>query len=756
MPDDIAGTTLARMAAESPDEADSGAYRRSLLKQLESTAIGVRSADGTMRVRRREQGGCFLYGPYLHLPQGRYRVSFRCDSGRPRLADQPVLGIEVIVLSRFQQQWCDFTARELAGGTAALEFDVAREHSLEGENEGRFEFRFFHLANADLCISAVDIERLPAAEVAELPPRRWRLLGRLQKSWLGWRNGAGGVAVPRGLPAGCVLYGGWPYLRLPRGNYRLLLSARAGAPLFPNDPVLGIDIRSQSRWRAQGLLREAVRLPEPGGRPHAWRDATAAEIATGPITVDFAVPTEIALEAGADAPFEIKVRHLGNASVTIDAVDLIELGEPETQTPSRWRLLGRLRQARIGERSAAGAVSVRDGEPAGRLLFDRRGLLSLAEGLYRLNLRGDAATEGPLLRAEVTAHPSLAEALTTSPQLLAHRNVTGTELASGTSIDFEVPAALAGGAGDWGIAVAVDSLGAGGFALRDLDVTVAETVLAAPHLRPSGRRKIVMIGNCQSETLRQGFTHIESLNRRFEVKYHFVQLPRNLQEFAARDLETCDILMIQDIRLWDEFPLRDHVRPGADQVRFPLVRFGSPWPFDTWNGPGDKEAHHREAPNLTFPYLDGLLGRLRRDIPDREARFQAYRSLETPGIVNYRRLHDMEARRLIAIDEKYDCRIGAFILENFRKRRVFHTTARPNWEVFNLMMRFVAQLVGVIEPISLTESIDASLRNPQVPIHPRVARDLGIEWVTERTRYLSHGRGITWEAYIRSYIEHYG
>ena len=141
------------------------------------------------------------------------------------------------------------------------------------------------------------------------------------------------------------------------------------------------------------------------------------------------------------------------------------------------------------------------------------------------------------------------------------------------------------------------------------------------------------------------------------------------------------------------------------------------------------------------------------------SRFDAYRSLELPGdlpgVVNYRRLHQMEMRRLAAMDQKFGISIGSYILENFRERRIFHTTVRPNWQVFALLMQFVAKLVGSSEPISLTERIDAGLRNPQVPVHPKVARDLGVKWADERTRYLNHGRQITWEQYIRSYIEHY-
>jgi hypothetical protein len=564
-------------------------------------------------VRRREPGGCILYGPYLHLPAGWYRLSFTCRAAAPRLSAQPVLGVEAIVLSRFQQGWADFTAVELASGRAAIVFEVPPEHSLESENEGRFEFRFFHLGNGELRINAVELERLPD-EPPRPPQRQWRLLGRLSNTWFGRRFGDGAVTVAGRAPASGILYGGWPYLRLPRGEYRLTLRGRCGTPRRPGAPVIDVELFAESRWQSGKRWRLLARMPEPGGAPHAAREFTAQQIQSGAASIDFTVPTELGIEAGADAPFDIRVRHFGNAALSIEALDLVRIGD---------------------ERAGSAAI-------------------------------------GP------------------------------------------------------------------------------------PHLRPSARHRIVIIGNCQCETLRQGFTRIEALNRRFEAKYHFVQLPKNLHEFAARDLERCDILLVQDIRLWDEFPLRDRVRPGAEIVRFPALRFASLWPFDTWNGPGDREAHDREAPNLTFDYLDGLLGRLRKEIPDKEARFQAYRALEWPGIVNYRRLHQTEVRRLTDLDKQFGVAIGAFVLENFQTRRVFHTTVRPNWQAFSLLMQYVAKCVGASDPVSLTESYDVLLRNPQVPVHPKVAADLGVAWADERTRYFNRGRDVTWESYIRTYIEHYG
>jgi hypothetical protein len=612
----VADLALRKAGAPPVEHDDDQGLQRDILRRLETGAGGTRRPDGSVMVPRSAAAGCFLYGPYLHLRRGRYRLTFRCRVMRARLTGQPVLGVEIIVLSRFQQQWKDFTASDLAGCAGALDFEVPAEHSLEGGNEGRYEFRFFHLGNAALAVTAVALERLPDDTPSPAQISRWRLLGRLEKGWLGRRAGDGAVAAWRREPAGCLIHGGWPYLRLPGGRFRLIVRARCGKAWRPERPVLGVAVFGDSRWRNRNWLAHLARQPETNGIELAEREIGADELGAGPVMLDFPVPDDLALEAGADAPFDIRLYHCGNASLVIEAVDLVRLADAPLDT---------------------------------------------------------------------------------------------------------VPAAAP----------------------------------SRPAHRP-GRRKLVIIGNCQSETLRQGFARIETLNRLFDVRYHFIQLPKNLHEFAARDLESCDTVLIQDIRLWDEFPLRDHVRPGAEAVRFPLVRFASPWPFDSWNGPGDRDAYDREAPNLTFPYLDGLLGRLRREIPDREARFQAYRSLDVPGVVNYRRLHELEERRLAGMDSRFGFAIGAFILENFRTRRIFHTTVRPNWQVFSLLMQSVAKSLGVTAPIALDESYDAVLRNPQVPVHPTVARDLGIRWADARTRYLNRGIEMTWEAYIRSYIEHYG
>ena len=137
-----------------------------VLGRLEKTTIGTRGAGGVTSVRRREPAGCLLFGPYWQLRAGSYRLSFRCRSEKPRLPSEPVLGVEVIAMNRVQLAWRDLTAAELKDEMASLDFTVPPVLGLGAGDEARLEFRFFHLGNAGLTITAVDLQGMENMEIA--------------------------------------------------------------------------------------------------------------------------------------------------------------------------------------------------------------------------------------------------------------------------------------------------------------------------------------------------------------------------------------------------------------------------------------------------------------------------------------------------------------------------------------------------------------------------------------------------------------
>jgi hypothetical protein len=585
-----------------------------VLDRLEKTTIGARGTDGVTRVRRSERPGCVLCGPYWQLRAGPYRLGFHCRSGRPRFPKQPVLGVEVIAMNRFQLAWLDLTAEELEAETGSFDFSVPPSLGFEAGDEARLEFRFFHMGNADLTITAVDLRGVELSEARPATGAVWRMLGRLETTAIGRRTREG-VTARRLQRAACLLRGGRPLLQLPEGHYRLSFRCDAGIPQAVAQPVLGVEVIARHRWQERrrwwswnGLFG----TPATHETPLASRDFTALDLNSGAGVVDFPLPPEFSLEGGEDVVVDFRFVHLGYADLAIRAVDL-----------------------------------------------------------------------------------------------------------------------------------------------RKLDIE--EAPLRAPLLSVIGpkRRNVLIIGNCQAQTVCEGLVRTSDFNRRLNAKYHFVGLQQNLHERGKSELERSDVLLVQDIKDWENYPLRPYIRDNAEIVKFPLLRFASLWPFDHYNGPGDKEAYDREWPNLTFLYHDGLLARLRKEIPEPEQRFTAYRSLSVDGVINFVRLHDFEQRRLTTMDKQFGFDIGQYILDNFRKKRLFYTTNHPNAEIFVMLMQYLLGRLG-IEKIFRRSAILDHLERLQVPVHPEVAKALGAKWADEKTKYLYGGEKMTWETYVRRYIEHYG
>ncbi len=552
------------------------------------------------------------------------------------------------------------------------------------------------------------------------------------------RRPDGSVWVISPLPARVFLYG--PFLRLPRGSYRLNFRCRLRFPVQGAHPVLGLEVIAQNRIQ------------------RAWRDFNAAELQAGDLSVTFEVPDALSIEGGVDAPFEFRFSHFGNAVIQITDVTLhpLDEGTPSPEMAPVWRLLGRLRTLPRPGGVRLSPVSI------SRLKLGRASaILRLPAGIYRLEVAGTVtrarAPDAPVLEIRVRTRDRV---------LLGEATFRTSDLAGGRcAFAFEVPLDVSSDAGaPRSLDISIRHFRNGWVSLTDLDLRrllPAEAALAAPVSRPStsgrraGTKKVVIFGNCQGNLVAEAFRDNPGFSRHFSVKHHFMELPANQHAQGKRDLEECDLLLIQDIQEWEQYPLRAFVPDSLPTLRYPCIRFASLWPFDAFNGPDDKLARNRDLPNFEFTYFDGLLARLRKEIPDPDERFEAYRTLNVRGVIDVKRRHVFEEQRLLAMDEKFSGGIGAYILENFRKKQLFYTTAHPNGRILTMLMKQIARELGVRQPFWFPGPLD-SLRSLQVPIHPKIARALDVRWVSDATTYAVKGERVTWEAYFRKYISYYG
>jgi hypothetical protein len=269
----------------------------------------------------------------------------------------------------------------------------------------------------------------------------------------------------------------------------------------------------------------------------------------------------------------------------------------------------------------------------------------------------------------------------------------------------------------------------------------------APH-------RLVVIGNCQAEIVAVALRH-PTFGGRFAVDYHFVDLPAAEHERARCELARSSAVLVQDISDFEEYPLRGAIPEGRPIVRFPCLRFASLWPFDGRNGPDDKQARQDPRQPPHFVHFDGLLGRLRGQIPDPVQRFEAYRTLAVDRVVNVARVHEFETRRWSSLDHEYGCAIGRFVLERFRHERLFRATGDPGAALYRMLLQLVVDQLGtgLVVP---DDFIPEGAESDEVPVHPIVARTLGVTWADEAATYLFHGAKVRWEDYIRQYIGHFG
>ncbi len=297
--------------------------------------------------------------------------------------------------------------------------------------------------------------------------------------------------------------------------------------------------------------------------------------------------------------------------------------------------------------------------------------------------------------------------------------------------------------------------------ILDLPTVGALASLIARKTRAAtaARRKLIVYGNCQAGALAVVLRNTRAIADRYDIVTHDLwatgeELRRNLADFAD-----AAILLRQDVSNWRQHPLRDRLPPELRVVSFPFCYVAALWPFDAMVAGADEKmlrvmrAEQGAGREFPFGFQDGLLARLRDSVADPEDRFRRYRDLDLPDAPDLARFAELEEQRLLRDDERLGCTIGRYIVENYRRIRLFHAIAHPTAGLIGRLAGEVAGKAGLDPGASGLATYDDYMGHYQVPLHPAVIRALGIAWADETTRYDFHRRErLTFEEYYRRYI----
>lgn len=267
-------------------------------------------------------------------------------------------------------------------------------------------------------------------------------------------------------------------------------------------------------------------------------------------------------------------------------------------------------------------------------------------------------------------------------------------------------------------------------------------------------QKMIVWGNCQAEALVNILSRVPQIADEFEITYQKSYAdPQLLREHLA-EFETADVFVRQTLFEWRNHPLRETLPERLRVVTFPLCYLGALWPFDSFIFGQDHVMNLKGGP---FAFQDGLMARLRPEFPDPEERLARYVSLDIPRPPDLRRAGAFDANRLLRSDENHGMSIGQFMLEHFRRQRLFHTITHPT----PVVVEYIAW--EVLRALGLTMSRDDVPRFPdfmgyyQVPLHPRVIEAFGLDYAGPDTEYtFSPTERLTFEQYFRRYIAYAG
>lgn len=278
------------------------------------SAHGRRTADGAVEIPPGPASEDVLWGPYLGLAAGDYRLTFSLRPLNDAAVEQAaweilatLSGGDDFMLARLLP-----TPDELRAGVVSFVFTMPRWCAVDGAKVRPLEVRLTRrIAGAALAVDAVDLARTSpedakAGASGRLTGMSGPLLPRLLRAFPTLNDKAGRVRISLDDAPGCVLYG--PYTRLTAGRYELRIAAVCGAPANPTKPLLAVEVLIGDRSLKKQQMDAVDFL---GGEALLVFDVSAAAA--------FDIDTE---KTAKDGLFEVRISHFANAEVMISAVDL--------------------------------------------------------------------------------------------------------------------------------------------------------------------------------------------------------------------------------------------------------------------------------------------------------------------------------------------------------------------------------------------------------------------------------------------------
>lgn len=276
---------------------------------------------------------------------------------------------------------------------------------------------------------------------------------------------------------------------------------------------------------------------------------------------------------------------------------------------------------------------------------------------------------------------------------------------------------------------------------------------------------ILIYGNCQGEHMTHVARRLTDVHEKFDIKV----IPPHL--VTERDWETrYTESFFTGVRVvWNQTEsgepnmhrrmLESRLPPGCQTVSFPPLILLCLWPF---SGSDPRLAN---SADYVYPWPDSIAASLApwvtgEDPPD-DVLFAEYMRLTTEKMPDLERRLRLDATRARAVDDLADIKMWDWIEENFRTRKLFHTSSHLTALPFAYLVTRLLGLTGDLTPLQIVRAQQEAaflMRGNHgqiietVPVHPLIAERMGLTWHDPHGRHRWHSHDWTYREYILKYI----
>lgn len=267
-------------------------------------------------------------------------------------------------------------------------------------------------------------------------------------------------------------------------------------------------------------------------------------------------------------------------------------------------------------------------------------------------------------------------------------------------------------------------------------------------------KRCVVYANCQGK----GVAEALKLSREYTERFETTCISNwNIQAFPFDALKGCDLFVYQPVAERPGIPstgtilkqLPDHCRA----LSMPYMYMNGLWPFHARSpraetGPAFPKERHYYADTM----LDALAA---TPLPVENVR-KIYMNLD------FEREHNVwaaieESLEIQKNKERHlDIKTYGYVKNRLGSEKLFLTVRHPTPALYRIAANQILHTLGIAAITEKALSSIGPIYGVQYhhPIHPAVARVLGLDYVTLDTRYNLWGELFTYEEYIDDYVVH--